>query len=55
MPCTYRKDTSRKNLGRAFLEEGSAPPVPNEDGPTNMDMTTLIAGEDGGTYKTPSK
>jgi hypothetical protein len=31
------------------------PLVPNEDGPAIMAVTTPMIGEDGGTYKTPSK
>jgi hypothetical protein len=33
----YREDT-----GRALLDEGSAPPVPNEDDPTIMAVTTSV-------------
>jgi hypothetical protein len=54
-PCTYREDTGRKEQGRAFLDESSAPLVPNKDGPTIMAATTLASDEDDGTYKTPSK
>jgi hypothetical protein len=34
------------------LDKGFAAPVPNEDGPAIMAMATLMAGEDGETYKT---
>jgi hypothetical protein len=37
------------------LDEGSAPPVPDEDGPTIMNATAMAADEGGGTYKTSSK
>jgi hypothetical protein len=55
MSYAYWEDTDKKDQGRDFLDEGSMPPVPNEDGPAIMATTTLVAGEDGGTYKTPSK
>jgi hypothetical protein len=51
----YREDTGKKDQGWALLDEGFAPSVPNEDGPTIMATTTPAAGKDGGTYKTPSK
>jgi hypothetical protein len=38
----------------AFLDEGSAPPKPNMDGPAIMAVATAVAGEDGRTCKTPS-
>jgi hypothetical protein len=37
------------------LEEVFVPSVPDEDGPAITAATTPAAGEDGGTYKTPSK
>jgi hypothetical protein len=55
MPCAYREDISRKDQGHAFLDEGSAPSKPNEDGPAIMATTTSTAVEDSGSYKTPSK
>jgi hypothetical protein len=51
----YQEDTSRKDQGRAFLDDGSTLTLPNEDGPAIMAATRPTAGEDGGTYKTPSK
>jgi hypothetical protein len=51
----YWEDTGKKDQGRALLDKGSAPLVPNEDGPTILATTTPAADEDGGTYKTPSK
>jgi hypothetical protein len=38
----YREDTGKKDQGRALLDEGSAPPMPNEDDPTIMAMTTSV-------------
>jgi hypothetical protein len=55
MTYAYREDTSNKDQGRAFLDEGIAPPVPDEDGPTIMAAIALVAGEDGRTYKSSSK
>jgi hypothetical protein len=55
MPYAYREDTGKKDQGQAFLDEGSAPPVPNEDGPTIMAATALLASGDDGTNKTLSK
>jgi hypothetical protein len=37
------------------LDEGSVPPVPNEDGPAILAATALAASEDTGNYKTLSK
>jgi hypothetical protein len=44
-----------KDQGRALLDGGSAPPEPDEDGPTIMVAATLVASRNGRTYKTPSK
>jgi hypothetical protein len=55
MLCTYREDTGKKDQGRAFLDKGSTPLVPDEDSPAIMAMTTLAAGEGGKTYKTSGK
>jgi hypothetical protein len=61
VPHVYRENTGRKDQGWALLDEGSAPPVPGEDGPaitdgpTITDATTLAADENGRTYKTQSK
>jgi hypothetical protein len=48
-------DIGRKDQGWAFLDKGSAPPVPDEDGLAIMATTTPTAGEDDETYKTLSK
>jgi hypothetical protein len=55
MPYTYREDTGKKDQGRVFLDEGFAPPVPDEDGPTIMAATAPMTAEDNGTYKTLRK
>jgi hypothetical protein len=55
MPYAYRDNTGKKDKGRSFLDEGSTPSVSDEDGPAIMIATAPAAGEDGGTYKTPSK
>jgi hypothetical protein len=34
---------------------GLVPLAPDEDGPAIMAATASVVGEDGGTYKTPSK
>jgi hypothetical protein len=54
-PYTYREDTGKKDQGRTLLDDGSAPPVPDEDGPAIMDAIVPAAGEDDDTYETPSK
>jgi hypothetical protein len=43
MPYAYREDTGKINQGWAFLDEGSVPPVPDEDDPTIMAATTPAA------------
>jgi hypothetical protein len=55
MPYTYQEDTSKKDQGRVFLDEGFAPPVPDEDGPAIMAATAPMTAEDSGTYKTLRK
>jgi hypothetical protein len=55
MPCTYQENTGKKNQGWAFLDRVSAPPVPNADDLTTMDIMAPIAIEDDGTYETLSK
>jgi hypothetical protein len=40
---------------QAFLEGGSAPSGPDEDGPTIMSMTTPVPGKDGGICETPNR
>jgi hypothetical protein len=55
MSYTNQEDTSRKDQGRALLDEGPAPPVPGDDGPAIIDTTALTVDDDVGTYKTPSK
>jgi hypothetical protein len=37
------------------LDEGSSPPVPNEDGPAIINAIASATGGDGRTYKTLSK
>jgi hypothetical protein len=37
------------------LDEGSTPPLPDEDNPAIMVAIAPAAGMDGETYKTPSK
>jgi hypothetical protein len=37
------------------LDEGSMPPVPDEDGPIIMGAIAPSVGEDDRTYKTPSR
>jgi hypothetical protein len=54
-PCTYREDTGKKEQGQALLNEGSVPPVPDEDGPAIMVAMAPTVSEDGGSYKTLSK
>jgi hypothetical protein len=51
----YQEDTDKKDEGRALMDEGSAPPVPKEDGLAIMAVITPAAGADDGTYKTLSK
>jgi hypothetical protein len=51
----YREDTSKKDQGWALLDEGSEPPVPDEDGSAITDAIAPAAGKGGETYKTPSK
>jgi hypothetical protein len=53
MPCAYWEDVSKKDQGQAFLDGGSKPLEPDEDGPAIMVAVTPMAGEDGGTYKNP--
>jgi hypothetical protein len=48
-PYAYLEDTSKKDQGWALLDEGSAPKVPDEDGPSTMDATAPIASKVGGT------
>jgi hypothetical protein len=48
-------NTGKKDQGWALQDEGSAPPIPDEDGPTIMDATTMMVIEGDGTCKTPSK
>jgi hypothetical protein len=55
MPCAYQEDTNKKDQGRAFLDEGSTPPVPNQDSPTIMVAIAPTVDEDAGTNKTMSK
>jgi hypothetical protein len=55
MPYAYREDITKKDQGWCFLDEGSVPSVPDEDGPAIMAVTAPVATEDGGTYKTQSK
>jgi hypothetical protein len=55
VPHAYREDTSRKDQGQALLDEGSVPPTSGEDGPASTDAIAPMAGEDDGSYKTPSK
>jgi hypothetical protein len=43
-----------KDQGWAFLDDGSVPPMPDEEGPAIMAVTPLAAGKDGGTNKTLS-
>jgi hypothetical protein len=54
-PCSYWEDTGMKDQGQALLDEGSAPPKPDENGPAIMAVATPTASEDDGTHKTPSK
>jgi hypothetical protein len=54
-PYAYREDTDKKDQGWALLDEGSTPPVADEDGPTIMDATALAVDECSGAYKTLSK
>jgi hypothetical protein len=51
----YQENTSKKDQGRAFFDQGSVPSVPNKDDPAIVATTTPAAGKDGGTYKTLSK
>jgi hypothetical protein len=48
----YREDTGRKDQGRALLDEGSATPMIDEDGPTLMDAKAPVVGIEDGTNKT---
>jgi hypothetical protein len=52
-PYAYWEDADKKGPGRALLDEGSGPPVPDEDDPTIMAAMALMAGEDSETYKNP--
>jgi hypothetical protein len=54
-PCVYWEDIDKKDQGWALLDEGSMPPVPDEDGPIIMGAIAPSVGEDDRTYKTPSK
>jgi hypothetical protein len=54
-PHAYREDTSKKNQGWAFLDGGSTPLEPDDNGPTTTAVATSAASEDNGTYKTPCK
>jgi hypothetical protein len=51
----YQEDTNNKDQGRAFLAGSSASPAHDEYDPVIMAVATPAAGENGGTYKTPSK
>jgi hypothetical protein len=53
--CAYQEDTSMNDQGQVLLDGGFAPPEPDEDSPTIMATATPAVGEDGGTWKTPSK
>jgi hypothetical protein len=55
MSYAYREDTGRKDQGWALFDKGSAPPVPDEDGPAIMDVAAPVASEDDRTYETSSK
>jgi hypothetical protein len=55
MSYVYQEDTGKKEQGWALLDEGSTPPVPDEDDPIIMDATALMVGVDDRTYKTLSK
>jgi hypothetical protein len=55
MPCAYQEDTNKKDQGWAFLDEGSTPPVPNQDSPAIMVAIAPAADEDTETNKTLSK
>jgi hypothetical protein len=53
-PDAYRENTGKKYQWRAFLDEVSMPPVPDEDIPTIMAAITRAVGEDDETDKTLS-
>jgi hypothetical protein len=50
----YREDVGSKDQGRALLDEGSAPPMFEEDNPTVTDTVASVGGAGDGTYKTLS-
>jgi hypothetical protein len=54
MPYAYREDTGKKDQEQALLDEGSTPPVPDEDSPAILDATAVAADKDFGAYKTSS-
>jgi hypothetical protein len=51
----YRENTDKKDQGRAVLDEGSTPLVPDEDTPAVMQAATPVADEGGRSYKIPIK
>jgi hypothetical protein len=50
----YQEDTDRKDQGQSCLDEGSTPPMPDEDDPAITDTMAPMAGEGDETYKSPS-
>jgi hypothetical protein len=51
-PCTYWMHSYKKDEGWEFLDGGSTPTEPNEDGPAIMFVATLTVGKDSRTCKT---
>jgi hypothetical protein len=54
MPHTCGEDTGRKDQGQTLLDDYSTPLMPDEDGPTIMDVTAPMANKDNETSRTPS-
>jgi hypothetical protein len=53
-PHVYREDAGSKDQARALFDEGSAPPMFEEDNPTVTDTVASVGGAGDGTYKTLS-
>jgi hypothetical protein len=51
----YREDADWRDQQWAPLDGGSAPMLSDKDDPTVLDATTVVVGNDKGTYKPPSK
>jgi hypothetical protein len=52
---TYQEDESRKDQGRALLDEGFVPLLCGKDDTAVVDAGALAVGKDKGSCKAPSK